>query len=63
MTLRHDKTPLETETELQRGRVFSTRLPIDLFDALARDAARFGISVSDVGLMRIRTGRVPWDAE
>jgi hypothetical protein len=49
----------EIETTLQRSRLFAVRVPDDLYRALERDAAQLGVSLSDVGRMRLRTGRVP----
>jgi hypothetical protein len=45
----------EIETTLQRSRLFAVRVPDDLYQALERDAAALGVSLSDVGRMRLRT--------
>ena len=48
-----------TDIETDRGRVVAMRVPTDLYQALARDAQTLGVSLSDVGRMRLRTGRIP----
>ena len=42
-----------------RGEMLSMRVPRELRAALERDAQTLGVSVSDVGRMRLRTGTVP----
>jgi hypothetical protein len=49
----------EAESELQRSKLLAMRVPGDLYRALERDAAALGVSMSDVGRMRLKTGRVP----
>jgi hypothetical protein len=49
----------ENESELQRSKLLAMRVPGDLYRALERDAAALGVSMSDVGRMRLKTGRVP----
>lgn len=49
----------ETETELQRSKLLAMRVPPELYRALERDAAQLGVSLADVGRMRLKTGRVP----
>lgn len=49
----------ETETKLERSKLLAMRVPAELYQALERDAAQLGVSLSDVGRMRLRTGRVP----
>jgi hypothetical protein len=50
----------ERETELQRAScLLSVRVPPDLYQAIARDAASLGVSMSDAGRMRLRSGSVP----
>ena len=49
----------ETETELQRSKLLAMRVQGDLYRALEREAAQLGVSLSDVGRMRLKTGRVP----
>jgi hypothetical protein len=48
-----------TETELQRSKLLAMRVPPDLYRAIERDAAQLGVSLADVGRMRLKTGRVP----
>jgi hypothetical protein len=48
-----------TDIETDRGRIVAMRVPAELYHALERDAATLGVSLSDVGRMRLRTGRVP----
>jgi hypothetical protein len=48
-----------TEVELQRSKLLAMCVPSDLYRALERDAAQLGVNLSDVGRMRLRTGRVP----
>jgi hypothetical protein len=42
-----------TEAELQRSKLLAMRVPGDLYRALERDAAALGVSMSDVGRMRL----------
>jgi hypothetical protein len=50
---------MQTEADLHQMRLFAVRLPADLYKALERDAAQLGVSLADVGRIRLRTGRVP----
>jgi hypothetical protein len=47
----------EAESELQRSKLLAMRVPGDLYRSLERDAAALG-DMSDVGRMRLKTGRV-----
>jgi hypothetical protein len=49
----------ETKHDLQRSRLFAVRVPGDLYREIERDAAQLGVSLADVGRIRLRTGRVP----
>jgi hypothetical protein len=42
-----------------RTRPLGIRVPPDLYAQMEREAAALGVSVSDVGRMRLKTGRVP----
>jgi hypothetical protein len=41
------------------SRLLSMRIPLDLYQSIGRDAAALGVSMSDVGRMRLKTGGVP----
>ena len=49
----------ENESAHQRGKYFTLRLPNDLYEAIERDAESLGVSMSDAGRMRLRSGRCP----
>jgi hypothetical protein len=50
----------EKSAALQRSpHLLAVRLPEDLYQSLARDAAMLGVSMAAVGRIRLRTGRVP----
>ena len=49
----------ETEAELRRSKLLAMHVPAELYQTLERDAAQLGVSLSDVGRMRLKTGRVP----
>lgn len=49
----------ETETEQPQARCFALRVPVDLYREIERDANELGVSMSDAGRMRLRTGRCP----
>jgi hypothetical protein len=57
--LRDSGMDAENDSAHQRGKYFTLRLPADLYEAIERDAVSLGVSMSDAGRMRLRSGRCP----
>jgi hypothetical protein len=48
-----------SEQELQRSRAMGLRIPEDLYQLVAADAAKLGVSISDAARWRLKTGHCP----